>query len=536
MSWGGSEFSGEPAYDTQYFTTPASHIGAGGVAGGITFVASAGDCGAYDPNTGAIGVQYPASSPDVLGVGGTSLNVNGNDYSSESGWGSGTNSFTGGGGGGGISTQEAQPAWQKGLVSQSSTMRTVPDVSMDADPNTGVPIFDSWDFGSSTPWVPGYEGGTSLAAPMWAGIVAIADQGRATAGLPSLDGGAQTLPNLYKLPASDFHDITAGNNGYAAGKGYDLVTGRGTPVARTLVPALAGLNPSTPSPTLTPTATPTPTPALPAISALKGSPDPVISGRPLTLTASGVTDAAAGGGIASVAFYRESNGAAGLQTTGSEVDKLVGTATAGSGGAWSATVSTTGLAAGAYTFYAVATDKAGLTGAPVSTTVVVTPAGTAAYIGTDHDTKGNWKGPYGSQAEYIVNDSTTLPSYATLTTSGSAITYSSSTGSVSALERRSSGRIASALSASGPVSLGLDLSDGHVHRIDIYLLDWNGRSASSEKVSLLDASTGAVLSSETVSGYSSGKYAAFNISGNVTIKVTPVIGSVAAVSGFFLDP
>jgi len=254
------------------------------------------------------------------------------------------------------------------------------------------------------------------------------------------------------------------------------------------------------------------------------------------LTASGVTDTATGKGISSVAFYRESNGTAGLQTTGSNPDKLVGTATTGSDGSWSITISTSGLAAGTHTFYAVATDKAGLTGIPVSTTVVVTPAGTASYIGTDVDTKGNWKAPYGSQGEYVVNDSKTLPSYATLTTSGSATTYASSSSSVSALERKASGRIASALSASRSVSLGLDLTDGKLHRIDVYLLDWSGKSASSEKVSILDASTGAVLSSETVSSYSSGKYAAFNISGNVTIKVTAVSGSVATVSGLFIDP
>jgi len=514
MSWGGSEFSGESSDDSKYFTTPANHIGAGGVPGGITFVASTGDSGAYDPDTGAMGVQYPACSPDVLAVGGTTLNISGNAYVSESGWECS---------GGGISTQESQPIWQKGIVTQSSTMRTIPDVSMDADPFSGVPVFDSWDFGSSTPWFPGYEGGTSLSAPMWAGIIAIADQGRATAGLGSLDGATQTLPSLYKLPSSDFHDVTTGNNGYAAGKGYDLVTGRGTPVANTLVPGLAGVITRAPAATR------------PVIAGLKASPKPVKSGKLLTLTASGVTDPAAGNGIKSVVFYRESNGVPGLQTTGSHADKLVGTATLGSGGSWSVTISTAGLAAGTSTFYALATDKAGLAGAPVSTTIVVTPAGTAAYIGTDYMTEGNWKGKYGSQGEYIVNDSKTLPSYATLTTSGNATTYESSSGSFSALERKSTGRIASAVTGLGSVSLGLDLTDGQVHRVDVYVLDWNGENASSEKVAVFDASTGAVLSSETVSGYSLGKYVAFDITGNVTIMATSANGRIATVSGLFLD-
>jgi hypothetical protein len=272
------------------------------------------------------------------------------------------------------------------------------------------------------------------------------------------------------------------------------------------------------------------------IAGLKGGPNPVASGKSLTLTASGVTDTATGKGIASVAFYRESNGTGGLQAGGSKPDKLVGTATAGNNGSWSVTISTAGLAAGTYTFYAVATDKAGLTAAAISATVVVTPAGTASYIGTDVNTQGNWKGPYGSQGEYIVNDSKTLPSYGTLSTSGSAVTYASSSNSFSALQRKTSGRIASALSASGSVSLGLNLTDAHVHRIDVYLLNWSGKSAASEKVSVLDASTGAVLSSVTISSYAAGKYAAFNVSGNVTIKVTAVSGTVATVSGLFIDP
>jgi hypothetical protein len=108
---------------------------------------------------------------------------------------------------------------------------------MEADPNTGVAVYDSFDFPSS-PWI--QVGGTSLATPMWAGLIAIADQGRSLASLPSLDGATQTLPALYQLPATDFHDITSGSNGYSAGPGYDLVTGRGSPIANVLVPALVG--------------------------------------------------------------------------------------------------------------------------------------------------------------------------------------------------------------------------------------------------------------------------------------------------------
>ena len=126
----------------------------------------------------------------------------------------------------------------------SSTHRTVPDVSMDADPNTGVYVLDSFDGGYLQ------VGGTSLATPMWGGLIAIANQGRSLMDESSLNGLTQTLPTLYDLPSTDFHDITSGSNGtYSATPGYDLVTGLGTPVANLLVPALAGY-PSTQPPSV----------------------------------------------------------------------------------------------------------------------------------------------------------------------------------------------------------------------------------------------------------------------------------------------
>ncbi len=228
LSWGGSEFEsfsggGESATQTAYdadFTTPAGHRN-------VTFVAAAGDSGARD------GVQWPASSPNVLSVGGTTLTTaDDGTYESELGW-AGTSS--------GASTVETRPAYQKGVVTQSATYRTAPDVSFDADPNTGASIYDTYDFGTATPWLT--VGGTSLAAPSVAGLVAVADQGRTLAGGAPLDGVADTLPKLYGLPAATFHDVTSGNNGFAAGVGYDLVTGRGSPLANQLLPRLAAAGP-----------------------------------------------------------------------------------------------------------------------------------------------------------------------------------------------------------------------------------------------------------------------------------------------------
>jgi hypothetical protein len=218
MSWGGGEFSSETSADS-VFLTPSGHQG-------VTFLASTGDDGTP--------AGYPALSPNVVAVGGTSLDIDSSgDYLGESAWSDG---------GGGISAYESQPSYQTGHVNgTSSTNRTVPDVSMDADPNTGVYVLDSFDGGYLQ------VGGTSLSAPMWSGLIAIADQGRALDGESSLNGLTQTLPTLYSLPSSDFHDITTGSNGtYSATVGYDLATGLGSPVANLLVPALAGYSATQP--------------------------------------------------------------------------------------------------------------------------------------------------------------------------------------------------------------------------------------------------------------------------------------------------
>src|SRR5207249_4723250 len=162
-------------------------------------------------------------------------------YISESAW------F---GSGGGISQVERQPAYQRAVVTQSSIFRTTPDVAYDADPNTGFPVYDSYNNGTATPW--SQFGGTSDAAPQWAALIAIADQGRIQAGLAPLDGPSQTLPMLYALPAADFRDITSGNStgspSEPATTGYDLVTGHGSPIANLVVAGLVG-QPATPAAT-----------------------------------------------------------------------------------------------------------------------------------------------------------------------------------------------------------------------------------------------------------------------------------------------
>ncbi len=220
MSWGSSEYQSELMFDN-VFTTPAGHPG-------VTFVASTGDSGAPG--------EYPSYSPNVVAAGGTTLTLGpGGGYGSETGW---------LGGGGGTSVYEPEPLYQQGA--QSTSMRTTPDLSFNADPNTGVAICDQYNDGQAQPWE--QIGGTSVAAPSLAALFAIIDQGRMVSGSTPLDGPSQTLPMLYQAGATAFHDVTTGSNGgYTAKPGYDEVTGLGSPVANVLAADLAGTR--NPSPT-----------------------------------------------------------------------------------------------------------------------------------------------------------------------------------------------------------------------------------------------------------------------------------------------
>ncbi|REK08461.1 MAG: hypothetical protein DWQ37_20300 [Planctomycetota bacterium] len=220
LSWGANEFASEANYDS-FLTTPPGHEP-------VSFFASAG-------NSGGPGV-YPAYSPNVVAVGGTTLTLDGaGNILNEVAW---------SGSGGGISQYELQPPWQAGVVTQTDTFRAMPDVAFEADPNTGVPVYDTYNNPVGAPW--SKVAGTSFAAPAWASLVAIANQGRTLAGLPVF-GTADLLTELYTMPASNFNDITSGTSTQGtipqtAGPGYDLVTGRGTPKAQLIVADLVGVS------------------------------------------------------------------------------------------------------------------------------------------------------------------------------------------------------------------------------------------------------------------------------------------------------
>jgi subtilase family serine protease len=187
-SWGASEFSGESQYDS-HFSQP-----------GVSFFVSAGDAG--------LPAEYPSSSPNVLSIGGTRLTFNGDGtLASETGWSSG---------GGGCSTYEtatvAQAAFgeytQVGCVGRRST----PDLSLVADPASGVSVYDSVKYQGRSGWFT--VGGTSASAPMIAARAAIT-------------GSVVDSSYVYGNGIT-YRDITSGNNGAACLTGFDLCSGRGS--------------------------------------------------------------------------------------------------------------------------------------------------------------------------------------------------------------------------------------------------------------------------------------------------------------------
>ncbi len=188
---------------------------------GITVLAAAGDNGSSDGATdGKNHVDFPASSPHVLACGGTKLVGSGTAIQSEVVW--NETAANEGATGGGISTAFAQPAWQAGIAA-TKTGRGVPDVSGNADPATGYQVrVDGQNL---------VIGGTSAVAPLWAGLIAVANaKNKVSAGF--------LQPKLYAAAAkAAFRDITSGNNGaYKAGPSWDACTGLGSPNVPNLLP------------------------------------------------------------------------------------------------------------------------------------------------------------------------------------------------------------------------------------------------------------------------------------------------------------
>ncbi len=213
ISWGGPESSW-----TQQAMTSMDEAFQAAAAMGMTVCVAAGDDGSTDGvSDGQNHVDFPASSPNALACGGTRLVASGDTISSETVWNELANNE--GATGGGFSATFPLPSWQKGPgVPASASGRGVPDVSGDADPATG--------YVTRVDGKADVIGGTSAVAPLWAGLVALINEGM---GKPV----GFVNPLLYQEAgtAGDFHDITSGNNGaYSAGPGWDACTGLGTPI------------------------------------------------------------------------------------------------------------------------------------------------------------------------------------------------------------------------------------------------------------------------------------------------------------------
>ncbi len=210
MSLGECETSaqgdGSAAADDQLFAT--------GVSQGQTFSISTGDSGSNECGTGPTAPSSPANSQYVIAAAGTTLNASTTTWSGETVW---------SGSGGSQSLYEPKPSWQ---TLWSGPRRGVADIAFDADPNSGSLVIVN----GATQQI----GGTSLSAPifagMWARVIAVKGTGVGFAG-----------PLIYQLPASDFHDVTVGNNGGStAAVGYDLASGRGSIILSTAIGHIGG--------------------------------------------------------------------------------------------------------------------------------------------------------------------------------------------------------------------------------------------------------------------------------------------------------
>ncbi len=192
-SWGASEFSGESSYDSHFAQS------------GVSFFVSAGDAG--------LPAEYPSASPNVISVGGTTLHFDGNgNFTSETGW---------SGGGGGCSAYETANSAQSSFSEYGQVncggKRATPDVSLDADPASGVSVYDSTRYQGQSGWWT--VGGTSASAPMWAGRAAAS-------------GAVVNSTYVYGNNIT-YRDITSGNNGAPCLVGFDLCSGRGSWIGAT---------------------------------------------------------------------------------------------------------------------------------------------------------------------------------------------------------------------------------------------------------------------------------------------------------------
>src|SRR5216684_3822094 len=220
-----------------------------GSAEGIAIYAASGDSGAYDCNDTNLAVDSPAGDPNITGVGGTNLQLTNGAYGSESVWSNPSDtqrSPQGAGGGGGLSSFFKEASWQTGPGVQnqySNGNREVPDVSADADPATGYSMYCTAAAAGcpSSGWI--VVGGTSGAAPLWAGSTALINEYLQKQQKSRLGFANPVLYGLQNAqqPFPPFHDVTSGTNlYYPATTGYDEASGWGSPDIYNIARDVAG--------------------------------------------------------------------------------------------------------------------------------------------------------------------------------------------------------------------------------------------------------------------------------------------------------
>ena len=201
------------------------------------------------------------------------------------------------------------------------------------------------------------------------------------------------------------------------------------------------------------------------------------------------------------------------------------------------TISNTGLYTAPTSGVGSATVRAASGQINGSVKVSVVAKDTATFLKQDATTKGNWIGTYGTLGYDVIDDPASLPSYAVITPSGESNSiWTSNTTDVRALRNPGgSGRIAACWYSGSKFKVDVNLSDGQVHDLELYLVDWDSTSRA-ETVTISDAVTGAVLSTQSVSSFNGGVYLNYAVSGHVVITFTRTAGANVVLSGLFLDP
>ncbi len=163
-------------------------------------------------------------------------------------------------------------------------------------------------------------------------------------------------------------------------------------------------------------------------------------------------------------------------------------------------------------------------------------AGGATFVRADTTTQGNWRGAYGAQGYQVIGDATSLPSYSQVTPAGNLFwTWTASTDEARALQNAAgTDRVAATWYSDSSFTVDINITDGQTHQIALYCLDWDDLERA-QSVEVLDAATGAVLDSRSITAFTGGQYLVWNVSGQVRLRVTRTGGRNAVVSGLFFD-